>query len=177
VISRLTDDVEEIEDLLLSGLASAISYVFQLIIFTVALFYLDWRLAFVSLFMVPFFWLPARHFSSRIKGAAREGRRRSGSIVAAAEESLSNVALIQAYSRESEEVPRFHRENKGSMTTVAKDWTNGTMIATIRATSERTATTSRTRAMTTWTTTMTTSNVARRSPVRQSPAASSILLR
>jgi ATP-binding cassette subfamily B protein len=114
VLSRLTDDVEEIEDLLLSGLASAISYFFQLIFFTAALFYLDWRLALVSLFVVPLFWLAARHFSRGIKRAAREERRRSGSIGAVAEESLSNVALVQAYNRQSEEISRFHRENEGN---------------------------------------------------------------
>jgi ATP-binding cassette, subfamily B, bacterial len=114
VISRVTDDVEEVEDLLLSGLTSAISYVFQLLFFTAALFYLDWRLALVSLFVVPLFWLAARYFSRRIKRASREERRRSGSIGAVAEESLSNIALVQAYNREDEELARFHRENEGS---------------------------------------------------------------
>ncbi|MDQ4042913.1 MAG: ABC transporter ATP-binding protein/permease, partial [Actinomycetota bacterium] len=114
VISRVTDDVEEIEELMLSGLASAISYVFQFLFFTAALFYLDWRLALVSLFVVPLFWLTARHFSRKIKRAAREERRRSGSISAIAEESFSNAALVQAYNRQDEEVARFHRENEGS---------------------------------------------------------------
>ena len=114
VMSRVTDDVEEIEDLMLSGLASAVSYAFQLIFFTAALFYLNWQLAIVSLFVVPLFWLAARHFSRKIKTAAREERRRSGSIGAVAEESLSNAALVQAYNRKDEEVARFHRENEGS---------------------------------------------------------------
>jgi len=113
-ISRVTDDVEEIENLMFSGLTSAISYVFQLLIFTAALFYLDWRLALVSLSVVPLFWLTARYFSRKIKGAAREERRRSGSVGAIAEESLSNVALVQAYNRQDEEVARFHRENEGT---------------------------------------------------------------
>ncbi len=114
LISRLTDDVEEIEDLMLSGLASAISYVFQLLFFTAALFYLNWQLALVSLFVAPLFWFLARHFSRKIKRAAREERRRSGSISAVAEESLSNAALVQAYNRKEDEVARFHRENEGS---------------------------------------------------------------
>jgi ATP-binding cassette subfamily B protein len=75
--------MQEIENLLLSGLTSAIFYVSQLIVFTAVLFYLNWRLAFVSLFVAPFFWLAARHFSRGIKRAGRKERRRSGSIVAA----------------------------------------------------------------------------------------------
>src|ERR671916_3527675 len=96
VMSRVTDDVEEIEDLMLSGVASAVSYFFQLLFFTAALFYLNWQLAVVSLFVVPLFWLAARHFSRRIKRAAREERRRSGSIRAAGRGGLSNAAPLPA---------------------------------------------------------------------------------
>ncbi|WP_119070328.1 ABC transporter ATP-binding protein [Rubrobacter indicoceani] len=113
-ISRVTDDVEEIEELLLSGVVSAVSYGFQLIFFTGALFYLDWRLALVSLLVAPLFWVAARYFSKKIKAASREERRRAGSITAVTEESLSNVALVQAYNRQDEETARFHRENLGS---------------------------------------------------------------
>jgi ATP-binding cassette, subfamily B, bacterial len=114
MISRLSDDVDEIEELMLSGLTSSLAYVFQLVFFVGALFYLEWRLALVSLFVVPLFWLAARHFSRKIKRAAREERRRSGSISAVAEESLSNAALVQAYNRGEDEVARFHRQNEGS---------------------------------------------------------------
>jgi subfamily B ATP-binding cassette protein MsbA len=114
MVSRLSDDVEEIEELVLSGLTAALSYVFQLIFFVGALFYLEWRLAVVSLFVAPLFWLAARHFSRKIKGAAREERRREGSISAVAEEGLSNAALVQVYGRREHEVARFHRENEAS---------------------------------------------------------------
>jgi ATP-binding cassette, subfamily B, bacterial len=114
VLSRVTEDVEEIEELVLSGVAAALSYLFQLIFFTGALFYLNWQLALVSLFVAPLFWLAARNFSRKIKRAAREERRRAGSISAVAEESLSNAALVQAYNRQNEETARFHRENEGT---------------------------------------------------------------
>src|ERR687893_62429 len=114
MLARLSDDVDEIEELMLSGLTSALAYLFQLVFFVGALFYLEWRLALVSLFVAPLFWLVARHFSRKIKRAAREERRRSGSISAVAEESLSNAALVQAYNRQEDEIVRFHRENEGS---------------------------------------------------------------
>jgi ATP-binding cassette subfamily B protein len=114
MISRLSDDVEEIEELMLSGVTSSLAYLFQVVFFVGALFYLEWRLALVSLFVAPLFWLAARHFSRKIKRAAREERRRTGSISAVAEESLSNAALVQAYNRQEDEIARFHRENEGS---------------------------------------------------------------
>jgi ATP-binding cassette, subfamily B, bacterial len=114
MISRLSDDVEEIEELMLSGITSTLAYLFQLVFFVGALFYLEWRLALVSLFVAPLFFFAARHFSRKIKRASREERRLSGSISAVAEESLSNAALVQAYNRQEDEIARFHRENEGS---------------------------------------------------------------
>jgi ATP-binding cassette subfamily B protein len=114
VISRLSSDVDAIEGLVLSGVASALSYSFQLLFFVGALFYLQWQLALVSLFVAPLFWVAATRFSVRIKHAAREQRRRRGSISAVAEESFSNAALVQSYNREEQETERFHRENLGS---------------------------------------------------------------
>jgi ATP-binding cassette, subfamily B, bacterial len=114
VISRLSQDVDAIEELVLSGVVSALSYSFQLLFLVGVLFYLRWELALVSLLVVPLFWLAARRFSRLIQQAVREERRRAGSIGAVAEESLSKAPLVQAYNRQEAEVVRFHRENLGS---------------------------------------------------------------
>ena len=114
MISRLSEDIDDIEDLVLSGIVAGISYVFQLLFFVGALFYLQWNLALISLIAAPLFLLAARRFSRLIKETSREEQRRSGSISAVAEESFSNAALVQAYNRQEDEVERFHRENMGS---------------------------------------------------------------
>jgi ABC-type multidrug transport system fused ATPase/permease subunit len=49
-----------------------------------------------------------------IKVASREKRRRSGSISSVAEESLSNIALVQAYNRQDSEIERLHEQGIGS---------------------------------------------------------------
>jgi ATP-binding cassette subfamily B protein len=71
VISRLTGDVAAIEDLVLTAVASILSYALRIVLFGGALFYLRWDLALVSLIVSPFFWLAARRFSTRIKQASR----------------------------------------------------------------------------------------------------------
>jgi ABC-type multidrug transport system fused ATPase/permease subunit len=114
VISRLTGDVGAIETLVLSGVADGLSYLLRIVFFAGALFYLDWVMALASFVAAPLFWVAARRFSRLIKEASREKRRRSGSISAVAEESLSNAALVQAYNRQEREVERFHRENLGA---------------------------------------------------------------
>ncbi|MFC9457752.1 ABC transporter ATP-binding protein, partial [Streptomyces sp. NPDC056983] len=87
--------------------------VIRLGVFLGLLLYLQWDLTLLALVIVPLFWSAARHFSRLIKEASRERRRRSGSLSAVAEESLSNVALVQAYNRQSWQERRFERENVG----------------------------------------------------------------
>ena len=115
LLSRLTGDISAIEDLVLSGVADAFSYLARIIVFGAALFILQWDLALVSLVVAPLFWFAARKFSRLIRQASREKRRRSGSISAVAEESLGNVALVQAYGREDREVERFRTEAEGAV--------------------------------------------------------------
>lgn len=113
VLSRVTGDVDAVETFLLSGVADVLYYVIRLGVFLGLLFYLRWDLTLLALAIVPLFWGAARHFSRLIKAASRERRRRSGSISAIAEESLGNVALVQAYNRQGWEERRFEQENLG----------------------------------------------------------------
>jgi ATP-binding cassette subfamily B protein len=107
LISRLTGDVAAIETVVLSGLADAISYTLRIVFFSVALFVLDPVLAVAALAVTPAFWLTTRRFSRTIKAASREKRRRIGAVSAVAEESLGNVAVVQAYNRQAAESERF----------------------------------------------------------------------
>ncbi|MDW5592838.1 ABC transporter ATP-binding protein [Conexibacter stalactiti] len=115
LLSRLTSDVQAIERFVLTGVGDAISAVARIVFFSGALLLLSWRLALVSLVVVPLFWLTARRFSGLIKHASREKRRRSGSLTAVAEESLANAALVQSMGREQHELERFRRENAAIM--------------------------------------------------------------
>src|SRR3954447_12967787 len=112
IMSRLGGDVSEIETLVLTGVNIALTYAFQIVLFTGMLFYLDWRLALAAFAAAPGFLVIARVLSRRIQVSARELRRRSGSIGAVAEESLSNLALVQAYDRQAGETARYRGENQ-----------------------------------------------------------------
>ena len=115
LVSRMTGDVAAIETVALSGVAQFLSAAFRIIFFAGALIYLEPSLATIALVIAPLFWLTARGFSRLVRGAAREKRRRSGSLSAVTEESLANSALVQAYNRQDAEVARFRREGEGMM--------------------------------------------------------------
>lgn len=114
IIARLTGDIYQIEAFLLSGFALSFSYLLRIVFFTGALVYLQWQLALLAFVVAPLFWLAANWCTARVAFAAREQRKRSGAISAVAQESLGNVALVQAYNRQETEVGRFEREAQGN---------------------------------------------------------------
>jgi ATP-binding cassette subfamily B protein len=115
VIARLTSDVHAIETMLLSALGELIQAGARLLFFTGALFLLSWKLALASLVVVPIFYFAARRFARLARRAARERRRRSGSLTAVAEEALGNAALVQSANAQERELGRFRRENEGAI--------------------------------------------------------------
>ncbi|GAA4535744.1 ABC transporter ATP-binding protein [Pseudonocardia xishanensis] len=117
-LSRLTGDVSQIEGLVLSGVTRLVSSLVTIVVFAAVLFYLNWRLALVSMLTIPLFWLVARLFSSRIRNASRDVRRWSGGISAVTEESLGNAMLIQAYGGEATESRRFAAQSRGAIDAV-----------------------------------------------------------
>ena len=110
IISRLTSDVNAIDDFMVSGVSNTIGYLARIFLFVSALLLLDYRLALVSLVATPVFWFVSRQFSRRIQVASRESRRTSGMMSAVATESLVNAPLVQAYNQQANEVARFRRE-------------------------------------------------------------------
>jgi ATP-binding cassette subfamily B protein len=115
LIARLTGDVSAIESFVVGGMTNLIAFVAEAAFFVVALFVISWDLALVALTTAPVFILTTRYFSGRIHAASRERRRRSGTISALAEESLSHTALVQAYHRHDTEAARFRREGEANM--------------------------------------------------------------
>jgi len=115
VLARLTGDVHAVETLLLSALGELVQCVARLVFFAGALALLSWKLALASLVVVPLFVWAARSFARLSRRAARERRRRSGTLTVVAEEALGNTALVQASNAQARELARFRRENEGAI--------------------------------------------------------------
>lgn len=116
IIARLTSDIASIERLIVTGATSALSYVFQLIVFIGMLFFMEWKLALTSMIVVPLFYIITRYFSVRMKMASRERSRRMGAINSLTEESFSNISLMQAFNQEENESKKFHNQNLAAFT-------------------------------------------------------------
>jgi ABC-type multidrug transport system fused ATPase/permease subunit len=115
VLARLTGDLHAIETLLLNALAEAVQAAARLLFFAGALFLLSWKLALASLIVIPPLYWAAKRFGTLARRAARERRRRSGSVGAVLEEALANTALVQSANAQGREQKRLARENEGAV--------------------------------------------------------------
>lgn len=112
-LARVTRDVDNVEGIVLQGVAQTLSAVVRILVFVGVLVYLDWLLAVVSLVVAPILWALAHHVAKWSRRASREAKRRAGGLTSVGEESLANLALVSAYGVEDDEAERFHREGRG----------------------------------------------------------------
>ncbi|CAN5588729.1 hypothetical protein BH10ACT2_BH10ACT2_26010 [soil metagenome] len=106
-LARVSTDVSSAEGVFMSASLAALSSIAQVVVLGIFAFSLNWRLALLSLIVVPPFALLARAFSTRMRQVARERRRRGGSAGAVAEEILSGITVVQAHNAEDREAQRF----------------------------------------------------------------------
>ncbi|MEB8344109.1 ABC transporter ATP-binding protein [Streptomyces endophyticus] len=115
LVSRLTGDVEAIEQMVVSGVVGTVSAVFSALFYGVAALWIRWDLALVTFVLAPLFLLAARRFSGRIGRAARDERAAEGAITSVVEESLGAIELTQAYNRQHAEEARLDTEARNWM--------------------------------------------------------------
>ena len=116
-VTRVTDDTDELGEFLATGLAEGLTHLLKIVFFVGALFYIDARLAVISLVVAPPFWFVGRRFATRVKALARQQRARDGAVTAIVEESLGNAPLVQAYNGQAAVVAGFARETRSVMAT------------------------------------------------------------
>ena len=123
LVNRVVSDIEDVEEVMISGVAEVVSFVLRIVIFSGALFVIDWRLASLALTVIPFFALVSRFFARRIRDVSREQRWHEGEVSALVEEGIANIPLVRAYGLESMQRERFTSatlRNAGSLVAIAR---------------------------------------------------------
>ena len=111
VISRLTNDVEALDQLVTDGVTSLVQNTLTLLGTAIILFFLDWRLALATLVVMPLMSLATAIFRRRSSRAYRRVRERLGSVTAALQESISGMRVVQAHVREERDAASFRSVN------------------------------------------------------------------
>ena len=100
IISRLTNDVEALDQLVTDGVTTLVQSTLFLIGTSVILFLLDWRLALATLTVMPLMFVATAFFRVYSARAYRAVRERLGLVTATLAEDISGMRVIQAFRRE-----------------------------------------------------------------------------
>src|SRR5438132_5735576 len=111
IISRLTNDVEAIDQLVTDGVTSLVQNTLTLVGTAILLFILDWRLALATLAVVPLMAVATGIFRVRSTRAYRAVRERLGLVTATLAEDIAGMRVVQAFTRERAHVKRFREVN------------------------------------------------------------------
>ena len=107
IISRLTNDVEAIDQLVTDGVTSLVQNTLTLVGTAILLFVLDWRLALATLIVVPFMSVATAIFRSRSARAYAAVRERLGLVTATLAEDIAGMRVVQAFTREQANIRNF----------------------------------------------------------------------
>jgi ABC-type multidrug transport system fused ATPase/permease subunit len=112
LMSRVTNDVNALEQFVTHGTALAAVDLLRLVGSAVVLFILEWRLALLVLIPVPILGVGLRWFNTQIRPVYRRVRDRLGDINARLQDNLSGIRVIQAFVQEDRELERFAHESE-----------------------------------------------------------------
>lgn len=110
-MTRITNDVEVLNELFSSGVVTVFGDIFTLVLIAVAMFVMDWKLALVTLTVIPLVFAAAALFRKRVRDSYREIRIRIARINAYLQERLSGMPVVQIFGREEATLDRFRAIN------------------------------------------------------------------
>jgi ABC-type multidrug transport system fused ATPase/permease subunit len=100
IVSRITNDIEALDQLLTDGFSSLVQNGLVLLGTAVVLFFLDWRLALATLLVLPLMAGATAWFRIRSNRAYRRVRERLGLVTATLAEDISGMRVVQSFTRE-----------------------------------------------------------------------------
>lgn len=111
LITRITSDVEAIQQAMTDGVVGLIADVGMIVGLMVYMFTIDWRLALVTLAIMPLLFLLLNFLRLRIRDAFRAIRLRTSRSTAYLAENISGMATVQLFNREQRNAKRFDAIN------------------------------------------------------------------
>jgi ATP-binding cassette subfamily B protein len=113
LMSRLTNDVENINNVLAEGVAQLISSVLSMIGVAIMMFVINVRLAVVSLVTLPLMMLLSRAIARHTRRGFREQQEKLGQLNGIIEETITGQHVVKAYVREEAVIREFDDTNQG----------------------------------------------------------------
>jgi len=112
LMTRVTTDVDVINDLFTSGVVAAFGDLFMLVGIMVTLLWMDWRLALIAFSVLPLIVMLAQWFRRNVRESYRKVRLRIARINAFLNEHINGMATVQLFRREETNYGRFEFVNR-----------------------------------------------------------------
>jgi subfamily B ATP-binding cassette protein MsbA len=111
LISRITSDIDTVQDFISQVLLGLLVNVLTLGGMLAVMFFLNWRFTLIALTVAPVLFIVVYSFTWRIKQASRDVRKKEGEIASIASEVLSSIRVVKAFTREDYEQHRFEQQS------------------------------------------------------------------
>jgi len=112
LMTRVTSDVETLNELFSSGVVTIFGDVFTLLAIMAMMLVIDVKLALVTFAVIPLVWLTAAIFRRSVRDAFRDIRYRLARLNAYLQERLSGMRVVQLFGREEASAERFAELNR-----------------------------------------------------------------
>jgi ATP-binding cassette, subfamily B, multidrug efflux pump len=112
LMTRVTSDVETLNELFSSGVVTIFGDVFTLVAIMGMMLVIDVKLALVTFAVIPLVWLTAAIFRRRVRDAFRDIRYRLARLNSFLQERLSGMRVVQLFGREADSARRFGELNR-----------------------------------------------------------------
>ena len=112
LMTRITSDVETLNELFSSGVVAIFGDLFTLAFILSAMLYMDWRLALITFSVLPFVVLTAFLFRAKVRSVYRDIRVRLARINAYLHERITGIAVVKLFNREEHDARRHAAINQ-----------------------------------------------------------------
>ncbi len=111
LMTRVTTDVDALNDLFTSGVVSVFGDIFTLAGIMIVLLLMDWRLALVAFSVLPLIVVITQWFRRHVRDSYRKVRALVARINAFLQENITGMATVQLFGREARNLEQFRDIN------------------------------------------------------------------
>jgi ATP-binding cassette subfamily B protein len=111
LVTRTVSDIETIADVFSNGVLVIIGDLLKLIAVVIVMFWIDWRLALVSLIPIPILIFATSAFKKAIKVAFQQVRNKVSHLNTFVQEHITGMSIVQLFNRQKTEMERFKKIN------------------------------------------------------------------
>nr|WP_314290514.1 ABC transporter ATP-binding protein [uncultured Capnocytophaga sp.] len=112
LVTRAVNDMERIGEIFSSGLFEMASDILKMLVITVVMFVIDWKLALISYATMPLILYFTRWFQRSMNVAFVEVRKEVANLNAFVQERISGIKVVQLFARERQELENFKKINE-----------------------------------------------------------------